>query len=107
MIKNSTSDTKLNLKVLHLESTKDKLLGAVKYKESVLFLKTRLGIHTFFVKTPLDILILDKNKRIVRIKEELLPNRVYFWNLRYSLVLELPRGVVKKLKLKVGHMVEF
>ena len=64
---------------------------------------TRFGIHTFGMKVPLDILVLDKHKRVVKVKESLLPNHLFFWNPKYSLVVELPEGFVKCNKIKLGQ----
>ena len=107
MLKNLNLDIKADSKVIHLKSIKDKSLGMIRFKNSILFLKTRFGIHSFFLKTPFDIIVLDKDKKIVKIKENFLPNRLFFWNPKYFLILELPDGLVRKLKLKVGHIVEF
>ena len=66
------------------------------------YFETRFGIHTFFVKYPIDVLIMD-DKNIVRvIKKSLKPWRVYFWKPTYFKILELPAGEVKRNEIKVG-----
>ena len=74
------------------------------FKESVepIFFKTRFGIHTFFVKKPIDILILDDKLKIKKLKENLKPWNVYLWNPRYKNVIELPGGFINKKELFVG-----
>lgn len=67
-----------------------------------IFLRTRFGIHTFFLKFPIDVLILDEKNRIVAIKQNLKPFRLFFWNPTYSRVLELPPGTIHALKLHPG-----
>ncbi len=107
MFKNKTLSISTDLKVIHLESIKDKAFGAIRFKDQILSFKTRLGIHSFFLKIPLDIVILNKEKRVVKLKENLLPNKLFFWNPQYFSVLELPSGFIRKLKLELGHIVEF
>ncbi|MBI3985187.1 MAG: DUF192 domain-containing protein [Candidatus Levybacteria bacterium] len=107
MLKNITLGVSTDLKVIQLKSLWDKTFGAIRFKDKILSFKTRFGIHSFFLKAPLDVVILDKEKRVVKIKENLLPNRLFFWNPKHSQVLELPSGFIEKLRLKVGHIVEF
>lgn len=73
---------------------------------SVLLLKTRWGIHTIGLKRPIDVLILDDMFTVVKRKERLLPNRVYFWPPKYSLVLELPDGYIQKHSVQKGDKVD-
>ena len=70
-----------------------------------LLFKTRFGIHTFFLKEPIDILILNPKFKIVKIKKDLKPNQVFFWNPKYSLILELETGTIEKFKLKKDELV--
>lgn len=70
-----------------------------------LLLKTRFGIHTFGVKFPIDVVILDKNYYVRKIKKSLGSNRICFWNPAYPIVLELPVGDVKRLGLCLGNKV--
>lgn len=63
---------------------------------SALFLRTRWGIHTFWMKKPIDVLILDTKGKVVDMREHMRPFRVYFWNPIYSRVVELPGGYIQK-----------
>lgn len=69
--------------------------------ENVL-LQTRFGIHTFGLRFPIDVLILDNNNRVVKIKKGLKPNRIFLWNIKYDKVIELPNGEVNKNKIETG-----
>ena len=80
------------------------LLGAK--KPSPIFFKTHFGIHTFFMKFPIDVVILDSKGRVVAMKESLYPNRLFIWNPYYSGVLELPQGAVKKLKITKNSIIQ-
>lgn len=108
MLTNKTLNLSVNLQVVELKSFKEKSLGAIFSKKSAaLFFNTRFGIHTFFMKHPLDIIVFDKKGEVVKFKENLAPNSFFFWDFKYSNVLELPFGIIKKLKLKKGHILIF
>lgn len=64
--------------------------------------RTRFGIHTFGMHYPIDVIILDKQQIVVHLKENLMPNRLYFWNPKYSIVIELPKETIKKKKISLG-----
>ena len=71
-----------------------------------LFIKTRLGIHTFGVKYSIDVVILDNQQKAVKIVKSLSQNRILLWNPIYNKVLELPEGTVKKRKIKLGSKIK-
>lgn len=68
--------------------------------------KTRYGIHTFFMKYPIDILILDNKNRAVMLRERLLPNNIFLWNPIFSTVIELPAGTIQNSKTKKGDIID-
>lgn len=59
-----------------------------KKKAETVYLETRWGIHTFFMKFPIDVIVLDDNNQVVKVKKNLRPWRVFFWNPRYYKVVE-------------------
>lgn len=75
-----------------------------KIPEPVL-LKTRFGIHTFFMNFPIDVVILDNNRNVAKLKENIRPNSIFLWNPRHNLVLELPPGIIGKEKIKIGDKI--
>lgn len=85
-----------------------KVFGLIGKKEpESLLLKTRFGIHTFGVRFPIDVVILDRQNTIVTIKEHVSPNRIFFWNPLFDTVLELPSGSIEQLKLRKGIKLTF
>lgn len=87
-------------------SLHDAIIGLIGAKNPYgLCLFTRFGVHTFGVRFPLDIVILDKQDKIVRIKERLLPNRLFFWPPIWQCVLELPQGTIQEKKLHIGDTI--
>lgn len=84
----------------------DQLLGlANPSNPRGMVLKTRFGIHTFGLKEPIDVLILDKNKNVIVIKT-VKPNKIFFWNPKYNLVVELPNGLINKTGTKMGDKIK-
>lgn len=66
------------------------LINIKKQKAFSLFLKTRWGIHTFGVLFPLTILVCDNDLTLKKIKHNLKPNSLFFWNPKYQNIIELP-----------------
>lgn len=97
----------IRLTIVRAKNWKEKLLGLIgKKKAYPLLLQTRFGIHTFGLKFPIDILVLDKNNKIVKIKKSLKPNRIFLWNPIHDMVIELPEGFVNRQSLKMGDAVK-
>lgn len=87
----------VSLKVKRLENPIEKAVGLIgREKAYPVMLETHFGIHTIGLRFPIDVLILDSQKRVVVLKESLSPFRIFFWNPRYRTVLELPEGTIKK-----------
>lgn len=97
IIKNHTKQRILVTDAKLLKTEKERAIGLIgsKKPKSILF-ETRFGIHTFFMKFPIDVIILDDNKKVVAIKESLKSNRIFMWNPKYKTVIELPEGMIKK-----------
>ena len=72
--------------------------------EGMLFERCR-AIHTFFMRTPIDVLFLDEHYRIVRVIENLRPWRPLVACASASRVVELAAGSVSRLALRVGDRV--
>jgi len=81
-------------------------MGLINSKEAYpVFFKTRWGIHTFKVKFPIDVLILDSEYKVVKTVTGLLPGRIFLWSPVYENVVELPTGEVRRLKIKTGDKI--
>lgn len=88
------------------ESIIDKSLGLHRRGnlKSLLF-KTRFGIHTYLLKKPIDVIILDNNNQVVKSKT-VSPNSLFFYNPIYSKVLELPKDTIKNTHTKIGDIIQ-
>jgi uncharacterized membrane protein (UPF0127 family) len=73
--------------------------------ETIVF-KTRFGIHTFFLRFPIDLIILD-NKGVVKMAKTVEPNKIVFWDIRFKTVIELPLNTLNRTKTKVGDIISF
>lgn len=94
-IKNLTKNKILSNDAKFAKSFIDRLFGLLlKSNPRSLIFKTRFGIYTFFLKQPIDVIILDSNYRVIKLKKDLKPNRFYFWNLKFELVIELPSKTI-------------
>lgn len=92
------------ISVHKLYTLKEKSIGLIGVNNAYpVYFTTRWGIHTFGLKFPIDVLILDKNFRVVILKPNLQPNRIFYWNPQHFRVLELPDGEIKKKRIKLGN----
>lgn len=82
--------------------------GLILYKRAVgMILRSRFGIHTFFMRYPIDVIILDNDRRVRVIRKNLGPNRIFFWNPKYNFIIELPKGALAKSQTEQGDLLEF
>lgn len=101
ILKNKTTNKTVCKDLKICSSFIDQLFGLLlpSNPRNLLF-KTRFGIHTFFLKNAIDIVVLDEDMKVRVMKQDLDPNKLFFWNPRYFWVLELPKGTIKTYKIK-------
>ncbi|MBI2022836.1 DUF192 domain-containing protein [Candidatus Daviesbacteria bacterium] len=106
-IVNTTRSTVITKNAFWAKSFWRKSVGLInKPKGTSLILKTRFGIHTIGIRYPIDVLILDKNYQVLEIKQNLQPNRFFFWNPIYTLVAELPWGSIRISRTIIGDFIK-
>ncbi|HDY73107.1 MAG TPA: hypothetical protein ENH86_00860 [Candidatus Jorgensenbacteria bacterium] len=71
-----------------------------------ILLETRFGIHTFFMKEAIDVIVMDKHFVVQRLCPSLKPFRIHLWNPVYPYVIELPGGTINKSKTLKGDVLE-
>jgi uncharacterized protein len=66
----------------------------------------KVSLHMFFVFYPIDVLLLDQNKKVIEIKENFKP--FSFWNSKNkgSYIIELGKEKSKRI-IKVGDQLKF
>lgn len=101
-LKNITRKTTITKDLKVAKSFKNRALGLLDSKSPrSLLINTRFGIHTFFLKEKIDVIITDDKFQIKSLKS-LGTNRLYVYNPKNSIVIELPIGSIKKSKTKIG-----
>ena len=60
-----------------------------------------------FVFCPIDVLFLDKNKKVVEIKENFMPFTFYTPKNKAKYVIELPSDLIRKTRTEVGDKISF
>lgn len=89
--------------VKNYSDIKNRTLGLFNHKEAEsVYITTRFGIHTFGLKFPIDVAVIDKNNKVVKIKNNLEPGNIFIWPFRFNRVLELPAGHISKHKISIG-----
>lgn len=63
------------------------------------------GIHTFFMRFPIDVLFLDQDYRVLRTVPELRPFRISVVK-KALYVVELPAGVIAASQTQVGDQIQ-
>ncbi len=84
------------------------LLGTTSLEpESGLLIFPTQAVHTFGMKYPIDVLFLDRQKRVVGLRPEVRPWRItpIYW--RAECVLELPAGTANRTKTVVGDVLDW
>lgn len=105
---NQTRKTIISENLIEAKGILSKMNGLLKYETpQALLLHTHFGIHTFSMKYTIDVIILNKKYQVVKIRKGLKPGSVFFWNLRYNQVLELPEGSISKSKTQVKDVLKY
>jgi len=71
-----------------------------------LWIKPCNSVHTFGMQFPIDVVFLDKEKRVVGLAKTLRPNRISRLYSSASSVIELPAGTVDAADTVTGDHIE-
>jgi uncharacterized protein len=82
-------------------SKKPKTLIFVFNKEKI------ISLHMFFVFYPIDVLFLNKNKKVVQLKENFKPFKIIIPKKPAKYIIELPNNTIKKTNTKIGDILSF
>ena len=64
------------------------------------------AVHTFGMRFPIDVVFLDRDKKVVKMRAQLVPRRIAV-AFRASSVLELPAGRLAETETQCGDQFEF
>lgn len=82
------------------------LIGLMFIKDIMpILIKTRFGIHTFFVQDFIDVIVCDSNLRVVKLKSNLRSFSFFFWPPKYNIVIELPKDFISSHNLKINDII--
>lgn len=83
---------------LHIANNYFKRLSGLMFKKNIdyaLLFKKCNGIHTFFMKEDIDVILTDKNNKILYIYKSLKPWRIILPKKNVYNTYELPKGSIK------------
>jgi uncharacterized membrane protein (UPF0127 family) len=71
-----------------------------------LWIKPSSGVHTFFMRFRIDVIGLDRDRKVVKLWRCLAPWRVTSVSLKIQSVVELPCGAINASQTQVGDQLE-
>lgn len=70
-----------------------------------LWIKPCMGIHTFGMAFPIDVVFLDRDHIVVAVAAKVVPNRLTAIYPKAASVLELPAGIIAQTATKTGDLI--
>lgn len=67
-----------------------------------LWIKPSSGVHTFFMSIPIDVIGLDKNRKVIKLWPNLVPWRLTSVSFKLHSVVELPAGRIAACETQIG-----
>lgn len=108
-IRNLTRDTSLGCDIQLAASSRERRTGLLHHDRlnagQGLWITPCEGVHTFFMKFPIDVVYLDRRHRVRKVVTELRPWRISLCLLAHS-VLELPAGTALQTHTVGGDQLE-
>jgi uncharacterized protein len=69
-----------------------------------LWIKPSSGVHTLFMRFPIDVIGLDKNMRVIKLWRSLVPYRITSVSLQLRSVIELSSGRIAECGVQLGDV---
>ena len=112
MLKNQTNNKILAKKAKLCKTPFSKALGLMflKKDKTLIFIFNKekiVPLHMLFVFYPIDVLFLNKDKKVVEIKENFRPFAFCTPKNKAKYVIELPCATIKKTNTKIGDILSF
>ena len=89
------------IKIYEAKKFKDRLFGLM-FKKNInycLLLKKCNSIHTFFMRENIDVVMTDKNNKVIFIKKNMKKNRIILPKKNVYNTYEFPNNFIKELKI--------
>jgi uncharacterized membrane protein (UPF0127 family) len=88
------------------ETSSTRLFGLLGKKQldtgKGLWITPSSGVHTFFMSIPIDVIGLDKNRKVIKLWPNLVPWRLTSVSTKLHSVIELPAGRIAACKTQLG-----
>lgn len=109
-IRNQTRDAVLAEAAGAADTSAARRVGLLKHEKLAegegLWIAPCEAVHTFGMKFAIDVLYLDRKRKVLKVRERLVPWRISGC-LRAHSVLELPAGMAEKTGTRAGDQLEF
>jgi uncharacterized protein len=109
-ITNLDKKTWLATKIRRADTFLTRLIGLLKRKslrpEEALWLVPGKAVHTVGMKFPIDVIFIDKHRKVVGLVPSMAPNRATRFYLGAHSVLELPKGTILKSRTETGDRLD-
>jgi uncharacterized protein len=109
-VTNLDKKTWLATKIRKADTFLTRLLGLLRRKrlapEEALWLVPGKAVHTVGMKFPIDVIFIDRNKKVVAIVPSLPPNRATRVYVAAHSILELPTGTIVKSRTETGDRLD-
>ena len=110
LVRNVTKNTILAENTARATTSKQRKTGLLKHerlpKGEGLWIAPCEAVHSFWMKFPIDVLYLNKKKKVLKIRHHMAPWRLSAC-LRAHSVLELPAGMAAETQTQPGDELEF
>lgn len=110
VVTNVTKGTTLADRADKANTSEKRRKGLLKHtslpKGEALWIAPCEAIHSFWMKFAIDVLYLNKKKKVLKIRHSMVPWRISAC-LRAHSVLELPAGMAKETQTQKGDQLEF
>lgn len=109
-IRNLTRDTTLGEKIDVADTGQKRRTGLLRHTHLAegegLLITPCEGVHTFGMKFPIDLVYVNRNKTVVKLRPNMVRGRISFC-LRARSVIELPTGAIRASKTEQGDQLVF
>ena len=108
---NKTTGEHIGNDAIECKTLISKIIGLMftKKKKTLIFKirkEQQITIHMKFVKNPIDIILLNHNKEVIEIKENLQINETYKTKNKIKYLIETPKGTIKNTRTKVTDKIK-
>jgi uncharacterized membrane protein (UPF0127 family) len=110
VLSNSTKATQIGDKIEVADSSVTRFVGLMGRKGlgpgEGMWIKPSSGVHTMWMRFTIDVVALDKNRKVCALWPQLRPWRISPVSLKVASVVELAPGAIQQLGIEVGDQLD-